>query len=29
VITNAQDFLHVLRHFVEVEAASREPAAVG
>jgi hypothetical protein len=29
VITNAQDFLHVLRHYVEVEAASREPAAVG
>jgi lysine-ketoglutarate reductase/saccharopine dehydrogenase-like protein (TIGR00300 family) len=28
VITNAQDFLHVLRHYVEVEAASREPAAV-
>jgi hypothetical protein len=29
VITNAQDFLHVLRHYVEVEAASRHPAAVG
>ncbi len=29
VITNAQDFLHVLRHYVEVEAASRQPAAVG
>ena len=28
VITNAQDFLHVLRHYVEVEAASRQPAAV-
>jgi lysine-ketoglutarate reductase/saccharopine dehydrogenase-like protein (TIGR00300 family) len=28
VITNAQDFLHVLRHFVEVEAASRHPAAM-
>ncbi|HET7275108.1 MAG TPA: hypothetical protein VFI91_07990 [Longimicrobiaceae bacterium] len=28
VITNAQDFLQVLRHFVEAEAASREPAAV-
>ncbi|HYH78790.1 MAG TPA: hypothetical protein VEX86_03315 [Longimicrobium sp.] len=28
VITNAQDFLHVLRHYVEVEAASRAPAAV-
>ncbi len=26
VITNAQDFLHVLRHYVELEAASREPA---
>lgn len=29
VITNAQDFLHVLRHYVEVEAASRQPAEVG
>jgi lysine-ketoglutarate reductase/saccharopine dehydrogenase-like protein (TIGR00300 family) len=35
VITNAQDFLHVLRHYVEMEAAARgvmrtaEPAAVG
>ncbi|HEX2203716.1 MAG TPA: hypothetical protein VHG91_10475 [Longimicrobium sp.] len=32
VITNAQDFLHVLRHYVEMEAASRQPepaAAVG
>jgi hypothetical protein len=28
VITNAQDFLHVLRHYVEVEAASRAPAGV-
>jgi len=28
VITNAQDFLHVLRHYVEVEAASRQPAEV-
>ncbi|MBV9109014.1 MAG: hypothetical protein JO306_06385, partial [Gemmatimonadetes bacterium] len=28
VITNAQDFLHVLRHYVEIEAASRQPAAV-
>lgn len=27
VITNAQDFLHVLRHYVEMEAASRVPAA--
>jgi lysine-ketoglutarate reductase/saccharopine dehydrogenase-like protein (TIGR00300 family) len=26
VITNAQDFLHVLRYYVELEAASREPA---
>ncbi len=26
VITNAQDFLHVLRHFVEREAAARTPA---
>jgi len=24
VITNAQDFLHVLRHYVEIEAASRK-----
>lgn len=24
VITNAQDFLHVLRHYVEIEAASRQ-----
>jgi hypothetical protein len=29
VITNAQDFLHVLRHFVEREAAARAPAAAG
>jgi lysine-ketoglutarate reductase/saccharopine dehydrogenase-like protein (TIGR00300 family) len=35
VITNAQDFLHVLRHYVEMEAAARgvmrgaEPAVVG
>jgi lysine-ketoglutarate reductase/saccharopine dehydrogenase-like protein (TIGR00300 family) len=29
VITNAQDFLHVLRHYVELEAAARQPAAVG
>jgi lysine-ketoglutarate reductase/saccharopine dehydrogenase-like protein (TIGR00300 family) len=28
VITNAQDFLHVLRHFVEREAATRQPATV-
>lgn len=28
VITNAQDFLHVLRHFVEREVAAREPAPV-
>jgi len=27
VITNAQDFLHVLRHYVEAEAASRHQAA--
>ena len=26
VITNAQDFLHVLRHYVEIEVASRQPA---
>ncbi len=29
VITNAQDFLHVLRLYVEIEAASRQPAEVG
>jgi lysine-ketoglutarate reductase/saccharopine dehydrogenase-like protein (TIGR00300 family) len=29
VITNAQDFLHVLRHYVEIEAAARSPAPVG
>jgi hypothetical protein len=29
VITNAQDFLHVLRHYVEIEAAARQPAAAG
>jgi lysine-ketoglutarate reductase/saccharopine dehydrogenase-like protein (TIGR00300 family) len=29
VITNAQDFLHVLRHYVEIEAAARAPATVG
>ena len=29
VITNAQDFLHVLRHYVEIEAAARQPAEVG
>jgi lysine-ketoglutarate reductase/saccharopine dehydrogenase-like protein (TIGR00300 family) len=28
VITNAQDFLHVLRHFVEVEAAASASATV-
>lgn len=28
VITNAQDFLHVLRFYVEAEAAQRQPAAV-
>jgi lysine-ketoglutarate reductase/saccharopine dehydrogenase-like protein (TIGR00300 family) len=28
VITNAQDFLHVLRHYVEREAAARETAGV-
>jgi lysine-ketoglutarate reductase/saccharopine dehydrogenase-like protein (TIGR00300 family) len=27
VITNAQDFLHVLRHFVEIEAAAHLPAS--
>ena len=28
VITNAQDFLHVLRHYVEREAAARQPTSV-
>jgi lysine-ketoglutarate reductase/saccharopine dehydrogenase-like protein (TIGR00300 family) len=29
VITNAQDFLHVLKHYVEVEVAHRHPAGAG
>ncbi|HEX8691607.1 MAG TPA: hypothetical protein VF746_04235 [Longimicrobium sp.] len=29
VITNAQDFLHVLRHYVEMEEAARQEQAVG